>query len=201
MCLLLFAVPLRFTSLSFTADRRKFSNKVVLLEDFKCVKAAPSMGNTSEDRWKGKFKLFHSLFHSVYPVFPKSLYSSLDLFIVRYLRVICNEDKCCVVTHSAQQTSRRLACLRSHLLRAYCNFESKQVNSITLFGPRQNYQSIYERTRSDLEITRSNSSLSSWNSQNRPKNHGLVCPILSRNKKTPEGVYAGYVGICKNLVE
>ena len=50
MCLLLFAVPLRFTSLSFTADRRKFSNKVVLLEDFKCVKAAPSMGNTSEDR-------------------------------------------------------------------------------------------------------------------------------------------------------
>ena len=188
MCLLLFAVPLRFTSLSFTADCRKFSNKVVLLEDFKCVKAAPSMGNTSEDRWKGKFKLFHSLFHSVYPVFPKSLYSSLDLFVVRYLWVVCNEDKCCVVTRSAQQTSRRLACLRSHL-------------SITVFGPRQNYQSIYERTRSDLEITRSNSGLSSWNSQNKPKNHGLVCPILSRNKKTPEGVYAGYVVICKNLVE
>ena len=38
--------------------------------------------------------------------------------------------------------SRRLACLRSHVLRAYCNkhFESKQANSITLFGRRPNNQ-------------------------------------------------------------
>ena len=34
--------------------------------------------------------------------------------------------------------SRRLACLLSHVLRAYCNFESKQANSITLFGRRPN---------------------------------------------------------------
>ena len=33
--------------------------------------------------------------------------------------------------------SRRLACLRSHVLRAYCN-ESKQGNSITLIGRRPN---------------------------------------------------------------
>ena len=31
-----------------------------------------------------------------------------------------------------------LACLRSHILRAYCNFESKQANSITPFGRRPN---------------------------------------------------------------
>ena len=32
----------------------------------------------------------------------------------------------------------RLACLRSYVLRACCNFESKQGNSITLFGRRPN---------------------------------------------------------------
>ena len=31
---------------------------------------------------------------------------------------------------------RRLVCLRSHVLRAYCNFESKRAISITLFGRR-----------------------------------------------------------------
>ena len=45
---------------------------------------------------KGKFKLFNSLFHSVYLVFPKSLFS----IAVRYLYV-CNEDKWCVVTPRA----------------------------------------------------------------------------------------------------
>ena len=34
-----------------------------------------------------------------------------------------------------------LACLRSHVLRAYCNFESKQASSITLFGRRPNNNS------------------------------------------------------------
>ena len=37
--------------------------------------------------------------------------------------------------------SRRLSCLSSHVLRAYCNFESKQANSITLFGRRPNKNS------------------------------------------------------------
>ena len=32
--------------------------------------------------------------------------------------------------------SRRLGCLSSHVLRSHCNFESKQANSITLFGRR-----------------------------------------------------------------
>ena len=50
---------------------------------------------------KGKFELFNSLFHSVYLVFPKSLFSIADLFAVRYLWVVCNEDKCCVVTQRA----------------------------------------------------------------------------------------------------
>ena len=58
---------------------------------------------------KGKFKLFHSLFHSVYPVFTKRLFSFPDLFAVRHLWVVCNEDKCCVVTHSAQQTFASLS--------------------------------------------------------------------------------------------
>ena len=31
-----------------------------------------------------------------------------------------------------------LACLLSHVLRAYCNFESKQAISISLFGRRPN---------------------------------------------------------------
>ena len=60
-----------------------------------------------------------------------------DLFAVRYLWVVCNEDKCCVVTERGRH-SRCLACLRLHVLRAYCNFESKQASSITLSGPRPN---------------------------------------------------------------
>ena len=86
---------------------------------------------------KGKFKLFNSLFHSVRPVFPKSWFSIADLFAVRYLWVACNEDKCCVVTHGAADI--RVAWLVTFArIRAYCNFESKQANSITLFGPHPN---------------------------------------------------------------
>ena len=79
---------------------------------------------------KGKFKLFNSLFHSEYPVFPKSLFSFPNLFAVRFLWNVCNEDKCCVVTEHTADRSRPVACLRSHVLRAYCNFESKQANAI-----------------------------------------------------------------------
>ena len=50
----------------------------------------------------------------------------------------CNEDKCCVVTFRAADFRIAwlvyLACLRSHLLRAYCNFGSKQAISITQLG-------------------------------------------------------------------
>ena len=80
---------------------------------------------------KGKFKLFNSLFHSEYPVFPKSLFSFPNMFAVRFLWDVCNEDKCCGVCDREHcRHSRLLACLRSHVLRAYCNFESKQANSI-----------------------------------------------------------------------
>ena len=87
----------------------------------------------------------------MYPVFPKSLFSIADLFAVRYLWVVCNEDKCCVVTQRAADIRVSwlvcLACLRSHVLRAYCNFESKQANSITLFGRRPNNKEKSEKDR------------------------------------------------------
>ena len=69
---------------------------------------------------KGKFKLFNSLFHSVYLVFSIRLISVADLIAVRYLWDVCNEDKCCVVTHLAVDilvallvlfTFARIACL------------------------------------------------------------------------------------------
>ena len=41
---------------------------------------------------------------------------------------------------------RRLACLRSHALCVYCNFESKQVISITLFARRPNNNKILNST-------------------------------------------------------
>ena len=50
---------------------------------------------------KEKFKLFNSLFHSVYLAFPKSLFSIENLFAMGYLWDVCNEDKCCVVTQRA----------------------------------------------------------------------------------------------------
>ena len=65
---------------------------------------------------KGKFKLLNSLFHSVYLVFPKSLFSIADLFAVRYLWVVCNEVKCCVVTQLAADI--RVAWLFN--VRTYC---------------------------------------------------------------------------------
>ena len=65
---------------------------------------------------KGNLKLFYSLFHSVYLGFPKSLFSIADLFAGRYLWVVCDEDKCCVVTQRAAAcllgffTFARIAC-------------------------------------------------------------------------------------------
>ena len=44
---------------------------------------------------KEKFKLINGFFfHSVYFVFSISLISITDLFAVRYLWDVCNEDKC-----------------------------------------------------------------------------------------------------------
>ena len=81
---------------------------------------------------EGKFKLIDTSFHSVYPVFSIRLFSIANLSVVRYMWDVCNEDKCCVVTHRAA-----VACLRSQVVCAYCNFESKQAISITLFQFRR----------------------------------------------------------------
>ena len=45
------------------------------------------------------------------PSFPKKFVCYCDLFAVRYLWVVCNEDKWCVVTHRAVDILRRLACI------------------------------------------------------------------------------------------
>ena len=50
---------------------------------------------------KRKFKLFNSLFHSAYLLFSIRLFSIADLFALCYLCDVCNEDKCCIVTHRA----------------------------------------------------------------------------------------------------
>ena len=92
---------------------------------------------------KGKFKLFNSLFHSVASVqlfFFKKFAFYLDsignLVAVRYLWEVCNVDKCCVVTQGAADIHVAwlvyLACSRSHVLRAHCNFESKQAKTSEL---------------------------------------------------------------------
>ena len=67
---------------------------------------------------KGKFKLFNSLFHSVYLVFPVSLFSIADLFAVRYLWSYVTKVNA-VLWRSARQTFAslglftfaRIACL------------------------------------------------------------------------------------------
>ena len=83
---------------------------------------------------KGKFKLFNSLFHSVYLVFSLRLFSIANLLAVRYLWDVRNGDKILCRDTSLSRHWRRLvvylACLRSDVLRAYCNLESKQAISI-----------------------------------------------------------------------
>ena len=77
---------------------------------------------------KGKFRLFNSLFHSVYFVFPKSLFSIADLFAVRYLWVVM---LCCDTVRRRHSLPWLVYvdCSRLHVLRAYCNFELKQANN------------------------------------------------------------------------
>ena len=84
---------------------------------------------------KEKFKLFNSLFHSVYLVFTKVCFLLYCRFVCRALsvgRMWRRQMLCCDTAR--RRHSRRSACLRSHVLRAYCNCESKQANSITRFG-------------------------------------------------------------------
>ena len=57
--------------------------------------------------------------------------------------------------------SRRLVCLRSHVLRAYCNFESKQAISINLFRRRPNTENVrkHQLVMASLENTQSGASM------------------------------------------
>ena len=128
---------------------------------------------------KGKFKLFYSLFHSVYLVFSIRLISIADLFAVCYLWNVSIDDKCCVVTHRAADIIvgslgllawlAYLACLRSHVLRVYCNFESKQAISITLFGRcAKNKWYQFETSQPPLSIHKS-TFLDSWMDSSKSK--------------------------------
>ena len=78
-----------------------------------------------------------------------------------YLWVVCNEDKCCVVTQRAADIRVAWLVYRSHVLRACYNFEAKQSNSsISLFGRRQNkrpgpmwYQYKFNQLHYRLELS------------------------------------------------
>ena len=75
------------------------------------------------------------MFQSVYLVFSKKFFF---LLVICLPCVICGSYETKVNADTARgRHSRRLACLRSHVLRAYCNFESKQANLITPFGGPQ----------------------------------------------------------------
>ena len=50
---------------------------------------------------KGKFKLFNSLFHSMYLAFSKKFVFCCRFVCRAFLWVVCDEDKCCVVTQRA----------------------------------------------------------------------------------------------------
>ena len=79
---------------------------------------------------KGKFELYNSLFHSVYLVFPKNLFSIANLFAVRYLWDACNEDKCCVAGH--KELGRWNAHARS-LVQQWCRVVGLLVTLTSLF--------------------------------------------------------------------
>ena len=88
---------------------------------------------------KEKFKLFNSLFHSEYPVFPKSLYSFPNLFAVRFLWNVCNEDKCCVVTdHTADIRVPWLVYVRTYCVPIATLNQNKRTRLFLYFGRRSN---------------------------------------------------------------
>ena len=84
---------------------------------------------------KGNLNYLIVCFNQCTLFFPKRFFS---LLVICFPCVICGSYETKVNADTARgRHSRRLACLRSHVLRAYCNFESKQANSITPFGGSQ----------------------------------------------------------------
>ena len=88
---------------------------------------------------KGKFKLFNSLFHSEYPVFPKSLFSFPNLFAVRFLWNACNEDKCCVVAdHTGDIRVPWLVYVCTYCVPIATLNQNKRTRLFLYFGRRSN---------------------------------------------------------------
>ena len=67
--------------------------------------------------------------------FQKILFPVADLFALRYLWIVCNKDKCCVMTHAQRAADIRVAWLV--YARTYC-VPITTLNQITLFGRRPN---------------------------------------------------------------
>ena len=111
------------------------------------------------DRWKNQ-QLVVLYFHMVPTINPMLSPPFLNYTIVCFTQCSLFLQKICFLLHSCLQCitcgtcvtkinavnivtvrSRHLchlACLCSHVLRAYCNFESKQAYLITLFGRHPN---------------------------------------------------------------
>ena len=67
--------------------------------------------------------------------FQKIFFPVADLFALRYLWIVCNKDKCCVVTHAQRAADIRVAWLV--YARTYC-VPITTLNQITLFGRSPN---------------------------------------------------------------
>ena len=87
---------------------------------------------------------------------------------------------CFLPSRSRGRHSRHLAFLRSHILRAYCNFELKQAISRTLFGRHPNEKpykcksvprllSMIEEIRLSEKVLRSCEGLAVRIKENKPK--------------------------------
>ena len=109
---------------------------------------------------KGKFKLFNSLFHSEYPVFPKSLFSFPNLFAVRFLWDVCNEDKCCMVTeHTADIRVSWLVYVRTYCVPIATLNQNKRTRLFLYFGRRSNKKRAARANLSFLLIRKKRAAL------------------------------------------
>ena len=84
-----------------------------------------------------------------------TLFSIANLFAVRYLWDVRNEDKCCAVTHRLVDIHVvwlvYLAFLSSHVLRAYCNFDQNKPSRLLYLGDAQ--ITIVPRERTAKEVS------------------------------------------------
>ena len=82
----------------------------------------------------------------MYLAFPKSLFSMADLLAVRYLWVVCNEDKCCVVTQCAADFRvASLVYVRTYCVPIAILSQNKRTRLLYLATPK--YQDAARRRR------------------------------------------------------